>query len=199
MRHPGAVGVIAVDDAGVVTLVRQFRGPMGRTILEMPAGTQDVEGEPAEETARRELAEEAGLSASRMELLGAAPGVPGGEQSNHTVFLATGLTEGDTDRDGPEERAMTIERVRLRDVVSMAAAGELIDAPTLAAGRAGHPGARGPGELTAMASAIPLQRRRGVLVLVDRRARPGRVDRQRIPPRPPGIRGHARRSVAKPS
>jgi len=133
MRHPGAVGVIAVDDAGVVTLVRQFRGPMGRTILEMPAGTQDVEGEPAEETARRELAEEAGLSASRMELLAPLPVSPGVSNQITTVFLATGLTEGDTDRDGPEERAMTIERVRLRDVVSMAAAGELIDAPTLAA------------------------------------------------------------------
>lgn len=133
LRHPGAVGVIAVDDAGVVTLVRQFRGAMGRTILEMPAGTRDVDGEPAEETARRELAEEAGLSASRMELLAPLPVSPGVTNQITTVFLATGLTEGDTQREGPEERAMTIERVPLRDVVSMAAAGELIDAPTLAA------------------------------------------------------------------
>ena len=73
------------------------------------------------------------LSASRMELLAPLPVSPGVTNQITTVFLATGLTEGDTQREGPEERAMTIERVPLRDVVSMAAAGELIDAPTLAA------------------------------------------------------------------
>jgi 8-oxo-dGDP phosphatase len=131
-RHPGAVGVIAVDDAGRVTLVRQFRGPMGRTVLEMPAGTCDVPGEPGEGTARRELAEEAGLEAARWERLAPLPVSPGVTDQVTTVFLATGLSPCDTDREGPEERAMTVELVPLDEVVAMAAAGELIDAPTLA-------------------------------------------------------------------
>ena len=131
--HPGAVGVIAVDDDGVVTLVRQFRGPMGTSVLEMPAGTCDVEGEPAQETAGRELAEEVGLVASHLELLAALPVSPGVTNQVIRVFLATGLTRCQTHPEGPEERSMTVERVALDDVVEMAAAGELIDAPTLAA------------------------------------------------------------------
>jgi 8-oxo-dGDP phosphatase len=133
MVHPGAVGVIAVDDDGIVTLVRQFRGPMGTTILEMPAGTCDVPGESLETTARRELAEEVGLVASRLELLAPLPVSPGVSNQITTVFLATGLTTCDTDREGPEERAMTVQRVALDRVLQLAADGEMIDAPTLAA------------------------------------------------------------------
>jgi ADP-ribose pyrophosphatase len=133
LLHPGAVGIIALHDDGTVTLVRQFRGAMGRTVLEMPAGTCDVDGEPAIDTARRELAEEAGLVASRLDLLAPLPVSPGVSNQVTTVFLATGLTTCDTEREGPEERAMTVERVPLDKVVAMAAAGELIDAPTLAA------------------------------------------------------------------
>jgi ADP-ribose pyrophosphatase len=133
MVHPGAVGVIAVDDHGDVTLVRQFRAAMGRTVLEMPAGTCDVDGEPPEDTARRELAEEVGLVASHLELLAPLPVSPGVSNQVTTVYLATGLTAGETDREGPEERAMTMERVPLDRVIEMAADGELIDAPTLAA------------------------------------------------------------------
>jgi ADP-ribose pyrophosphatase len=133
MVHPGAVGVIAVDEVGVVTLVRQYRGPMGQTVLEMPAGTCDVDGEPAETTARRELAEEVGLVADRLELLAPLPVSPGVSNQVTTVYLATGLSHCDTDREGPEERAMTIEHVAVDEVIEMAARGELIDAPTLAA------------------------------------------------------------------
>ena len=133
MVHPGAVGVIAVDDDGIVTLVRQFRGPMGSTVLEMPAGTCDVPGEPLETTARRELAEEVGLVASRVELLAPLPVSPGVSNQITTVFLATGLSPCDTDREGPEEEAMTLQRVALDRVLQLAAEGELIDAPTLAA------------------------------------------------------------------
>jgi ADP-ribose pyrophosphatase len=99
----------------------------------MPAGTCDVEGEEAEATARRELAEEVGLVAARLVLLGALPVSPGASNQVTTVFLATGLTEVATRREGPEERAMTVERVPLGDVIGMAAGGEMIDAPTLAA------------------------------------------------------------------
>jgi len=131
-RHPGAVGVIAVDDDERVVLVRQFRGPMGRTVLEMPAGTCDVDGEGPEATARRELAEEVGLVASRWQELAPLPVSPGVTDQVTRVYLATGLESCETERDGPEERAMTLEVVPLAGVVAMAANGELIDAPTLA-------------------------------------------------------------------
>jgi ADP-ribose pyrophosphatase len=131
-RHPGAVGIIAVDDDGTVTLVRQFRAPMGRSMLEMPAGTCDVAGEDPLETARRELAEEAGLVASTWRRLAPLPVSPGVSDQVTTVYLATGLGTCATEREGPEERAMTLERVPLDAVVALAAGGELIDAPTLA-------------------------------------------------------------------
>ncbi|MGH8996055.1 MAG: NUDIX domain-containing protein [Acidimicrobiales bacterium] len=132
-KHPGAVGVIALHDDGTVTLVRQFRGPMGRGVLEMPAGTCDVEGEEPEATARRELAEEVGLAAAHWECLAPWPVSPGVTDQVTRAYLATGLTEVPIDRVGPEERAMVVERVALHDVVTMAANGELIDAPTIAA------------------------------------------------------------------
>jgi len=131
-RHPGAVGVIAVDDQDRVTLVRQFRAPMAAWILEMPAGTCDVDGEPPDRTARRELAEEVGLTAAEWELLAPLPVSPGVTDQITRVYLATGLSHRETAREGPEERAMAVVVVHLDEVVSMAAEGTLIDAPTLA-------------------------------------------------------------------
>jgi len=131
-RHPGAVGVIALDDQGMVTLVRQFRAPLGVTVLEMPAGTCDRAGEDPLSTARRELAEETGLEAATWEWLARLPVSPGVTNQETTVFLATGLRTCPTAREGPEERWMTTERVALDRVLERAATGELIDAPTLA-------------------------------------------------------------------
>lgn len=131
-HHPGAVGVIAVDDRERVVLVRQFRAPMQDWVLEMPAGTCDVDGEPPEETARRELAEEVGLEAERWRLLASLPVSPGVTDQRTRVYLATGLTERAHAREGPEERAMQVERVGLGEVVSRVERGELMDAPTVA-------------------------------------------------------------------
>ena len=73
MRSPGAVGVVPIlfDAEGKpsVVLVRQYRAALDAELLEIPAGMRDVEGEPPEITARRELAEEVGLAAGRLELL----------------------------------------------------------------------------------------------------------------------------------
>src|SRR5579862_3539435 len=69
VRHPGAVSVVAAAEDGSVTLVRQVRAAVGESVLEAPAGTCDVDGEDPAATARRELAEEAGLHAERLERL----------------------------------------------------------------------------------------------------------------------------------
>src|SRR6187549_3077231 len=73
VRSPGAVGVVPLvfDAEGnpSVVLVRQYRPPYERELIEIPAGMRDVEGEPPEETARRELVEEAGLAPATLERL----------------------------------------------------------------------------------------------------------------------------------
>jgi 8-oxo-dGDP phosphatase len=132
IRHPGSVGVIAVDENGRVPLVRQFRSAVGDWVLEMPAGTRDVDGEPPEETARRELAEEVGLIAQRFVLLGALQVSPGNSDEIACIFLATGLTSTEPARAGPEERWMSVEWFALEDIYNVVASDQPIDVATIA-------------------------------------------------------------------
>ncbi|HUZ09965.1 MAG TPA: NUDIX hydrolase [Acidimicrobiales bacterium] len=131
VRHPGAVAVVPVADDGTVTLVRQFRPALGRSVLEIPAGTCDVDGEPLEETARRELAEEAGLDASGLRRLAAVHNSPGYTDQLTTIFLATGLSPCPTDRSGVEERFMSTETFDLGDLPTLVDDGTLVDETTV--------------------------------------------------------------------
>lgn len=133
VRHPGAVAVLPLHDDGTVTLVRQFRAPIDGPLLEIPAGIRDVDDEPREETARRELAEEAGLEADRVEHLISFHNAPGLSDEVVHVYLATGLRDCDTDAQGVEEEAMTLERHHLDDLAAMIADGRLTDAKTVIA------------------------------------------------------------------
>lgn len=130
--HPGAVSIVAVDDEGTATLVRQVRVAVGGPVLETPAGTCDVDGEDAESTASRELAEEAGLRAARIERLGDLFNSPGYTSQVTTVYLATGLSACETSPAGAEERWMSTEQVPLAAVERLVAAGRLRDATTIA-------------------------------------------------------------------
>ena len=131
VHHPGAVGVVPQHDDGTVTLVRQFRAALGRDLWEVPAGLRDVTGEPPEETARRELAEEVGLRAERLEHLATFHNSPGFSDEAVVVYLATGLAEVPDDRQGVEERHMLVERVRLDDALDMIDDGRITDAKTV--------------------------------------------------------------------
>jgi 8-oxo-dGTP pyrophosphatase MutT (NUDIX family) len=131
VRHPGAVSVVPVLDSGEVVLVRQFRAPLGRRLLEIPAGKRDVEGEPAEVTAERELEEEVGLAAGRLEKLALFHNSVGFSDEESHVFLATELTEVPDDRQGPEEEDMEVVRVPLGDVRTLIASAEITDAKTV--------------------------------------------------------------------
>jgi ADP-ribose pyrophosphatase len=111
VHHPGAVSVVPLRDDGRVVLVRQYRAAIDRDLLEIPAGKRDIEGEPPEATARRELVEEVGLQAERLELLAEFFNSPGFCDELSYVFLARGLTPCDTDAQGVEEQHMTIEEV----------------------------------------------------------------------------------------
>lgn len=90
--HPGAVGVLAMDESERVLLIRQYRHPVGGYLMELPAGLRDVDGEPPLETARRELAEEAGIAASEWSVLVDFFNSPGGSTEAFRCFLARGLS-----------------------------------------------------------------------------------------------------------
>ena len=89
--HPGAVAVLALDDAHQVLLIRQYRHPVGRLLWEIPAGLRDVAGEPLWATARRELLEEAGYRARDWRVLADYYSSPGFSTERLRVFLARDL------------------------------------------------------------------------------------------------------------
>ncbi len=131
VRHPGAVAVVAVTDGGSVVLVRQYRPALDQWLLEIPAGTCDVEGEGELAVARRELAEEVGYAAARLTLLTRCAITPGFCDERSSVYLATGLTPVPLDRQGIEERHMGIEEVPLDRFDAMVDDGTIIDATTI--------------------------------------------------------------------
>jgi len=131
VHHPGAVSVVPLLDDGTVVLVRQYRAAIDADLLEIPAGKRDVADEPPEETAHRELAEEIGMKAGRMDKLAEFYNSPGFCDERSWVFLARDLSECGTDLQGIEEQHMTVERVALADVPSLIARGEITDAKTI--------------------------------------------------------------------
>jgi len=126
--HPGAVAIVAIDEADRVVLVRQWRHAVGAPLWELPAGTRDP-GEPPLQTAERELAEETGLRAGDLHALAVAPLTPGYSTEVMHFFVATGLTEGPTDRDVDER--MDVAHQSREEVARLIRAGE-VDVKTIA-------------------------------------------------------------------
>jgi len=92
IRHPGAVAVLPMNDAGEVLLIKQYRHPIGMDLWEIPAGLLDVEGEDFVAGAARELAEEADLVASRWNVLVDFFNSPGSSSEAIRIYLARGLS-----------------------------------------------------------------------------------------------------------
>jgi ADP-ribose pyrophosphatase len=133
--HPGAVGVVALDDDANVVLVNQYRHPVGRRLDELPAGLLDVAGESALAGAQRELAEEARLAADDWHVLVDLYPSPGMSSEAIRLYLARGLR--DQERDAAftadnEELTLTVQRVPLAEAVRRAQAGELTNAAAVA-------------------------------------------------------------------
>ncbi|MDO5142608.1 MAG: NUDIX hydrolase [Eubacteriales bacterium] len=149
-EHVGGVGVLPIDRAGNVLLVRQFRYPYGEQILEIPAGKLDHgEGESAADCGARELREETGCTAGRIVPLGCIYPSPGFLTEVVHLFAALDLTEGEMQPD--EDEFVEVVRLPLRDVQRMVASDEIRDAKTVAAlYRAGlkglYPGIAGAGQ-----------------------------------------------------
>jgi len=131
VHHPGAVSVVPLLDDGTVVLVRQYRAAVDRDLLEIPAGKRDVAGEAPELTAHRELAEEIGMQAGRLEQLAEFYNSPGFCDEHSFVFLARDLEPCGNSLQGLEEQHMTVERIALDDVPRLIATGELVDAKSI--------------------------------------------------------------------
>ncbi|TQS39895.1 NUDIX hydrolase [Cryptosporangium phraense] len=131
--HPGAVGVVAVDDADRVLLVHQYRHPVGRELWELPAGLLDVDGELAVVSAGRELAEEADLRAAEFEVLVDLLTTPGASNEAIRLYLARGLTPTDAPFERHDEEAtMTTRWFALDEAVDRVLAGEIENAAAAA-------------------------------------------------------------------
>jgi ADP-ribose pyrophosphatase len=133
VAHPGAVCVIALDDADRVLLLRQYRHPVGMSLWEPVAGLLDVADESWRDGAARELVEEAGLVAQRWDVLVDAELSPGGTSETIRLYLARGLAPAPGGRppgDG-EERDLPITWVPLEDAVSGVLEGRLTSPSTV--------------------------------------------------------------------
>lgn len=128
VRHPGGVGVVALDGNGFVYLVRQFRYPFMAETMEIPAGKLD-KGEDPEAACARELLEETGLTAGKMELLGSFYASPGFCDEEISIFLATDLKKGEARPDDGE--FLACEKYPLSRLAEMVKSGALKDAKTV--------------------------------------------------------------------
>lgn len=126
--HPGASVVIPLTEDGQLYMVRQFRKPIDKVSLEIPAGKLD-HGEDPLVCAVRELKEETGLTAESMKHLVSIHSTPGFSNEVLHMYLATGLTEGELCAD--EDEFISSEKVPVDKLVNMVLSGEITDAKTI--------------------------------------------------------------------
>ena len=129
LEHPGAVAVVALDVAGQVLMIRQYRHPVGRLLWEIPAGLRDVAGEPLLATAERELLEETAYRARDWLVLADFFPSPGISTERVRIFLARSLTlVPESEREyipQHEEAQLLIDWVPLDEAVARFVAGDL--------------------------------------------------------------------------
>lgn len=130
VEHPGGVGIVPVDSEGNIYLVRQFRYPVMKEILEIPAGKLEI-GENPLTCAVRELGEETGFTASKYIDLGAIYPSPGYCKETIYLYLALGLMQGEVHPD--EDEFLEIEKLHINKASQMIMAGEMMDAKTAVA------------------------------------------------------------------
>lgn len=128
VRHRGGVAIVALTKDNEIFMVRQFRKPYDKELLEVPAGKLE-KGEIPEETALRELKEETGLSAERVALITIMYPSPGYTDEKIYIYKAEALTQGEISLD--EDEFLNIERHPLIKAVQMVENGEINDAKTI--------------------------------------------------------------------
>lgn len=127
VEHNGGVCIAAVDDAGNVCLVDQFRYACGQVLTEFPAGKLEP-GEDPDEAAARELSEETGFTADRIEKLAVQYPTPGYCGERLHLYLATGLHAGEQHPD--QDEYLNSYQKPLKEVVAMVERGEILDGKT---------------------------------------------------------------------
>ena len=127
VRHPGAVCVIPVTDDEEVIMVKQFRYPFARVLLEIPAGKLEPNEDPLD-AAKRELEEESGVVADRIDFMGELYTTVAFTDEKIYTYMATGLTFKDAHPDADE--FVEVERVPLKTLVDMVMAGDIRDSKT---------------------------------------------------------------------
>lgn len=130
-RHVGASAVVPVDADGNVWLVRQFRAPIDQVLLEIPAGKLDHKGEDRLLAAKRELAEETGLTAQSWTHLTDIFTTPGFSDEKISLYLARDLSAGESHPD--EDEFLNVVKVPLGELVDAVLRGEINDAKTVCA------------------------------------------------------------------
>ncbi len=126
--HPGAAAVVPIDEDGNVIMVRQYRAPVGRLTLEIPAGKLDSAEEDPFECAKRELSEETGFVADSWHKLTVLETTPGFCNERIHLYLATGLKPGDTHPD--EDEFVATVRIPLDEAVARVMDGTFRDGKT---------------------------------------------------------------------
>ncbi|MDT3695056.1 MAG: NUDIX hydrolase [Ignavibacterium sp.] len=128
--HPGGAVVVPIKDDGKIVFVKQFRYPLQKVLIELPAGKLN-KGEDPLNCAVRELEEETGYKASEIKKLGQIFTTPGFCTEILTIYSAKGLIPGNTHREEGEQ-GMEILELTLDEIVKMIGSGEINDAKTIA-------------------------------------------------------------------
>lgn len=130
VEHPGGVTVLPVDSDGNCYMVRQYRYPIGQSMLEAPAGKLEY-GEEPESCGLRELSEETGFNCGRLIDMGKFYTSPGISSECLYIYLALDLSAGETHPD--EDELLNIEKIPLKKLADMVMAGEIQDGKTATA------------------------------------------------------------------
>jgi len=128
IRHPGAVAIVALTDAGEVVLERQHRYALRRDFIEIPAGKVDP-GEPHLATAKRELLEETGYAAAQWTYLGLIHNAIGYSDEGIELWLASGLQKREAKLDAGE--FLEVFTLPFAEALAMAADGRISDVKTI--------------------------------------------------------------------
>ena len=132
VEHYGAVGIVALDDEQNLTMVHQYRHPVGRRLWEIPAGLLDMGGEEPHLSAARELREEAGLAAEQWRVLVDVISAAGFSDEGVRIYLATGLSRIDRPEAHDEEADLTVESIPLATAVDMVLTGDIVNSLAVA-------------------------------------------------------------------